>query len=175
MQGDDHADARASHARHRSGAAAPGRAGTHPRGGPVGSDDWSAPSERAAHRGGPARDGDPPGGDPRPGALWTAPHGGHGRGLGLVQFSSPLVAARRYAKQIADFTAQHQPPAISPFNSFVEAGGLMAYGPNLAQFFGHVAVSVDKILRGAKPAELPVEQPRKFELVIDLKTAQTLA
>jgi putative ABC transport system substrate-binding protein len=85
------------------------------------------------------------------------------------------VAAPRYAKQVADFTVQHRPPAISPFKSLVEAGGLMAYGPDLAQFFGHVAVSVDKILRGAKPAELPVEQPRKFELVINLKTAQTLA
>jgi putative tryptophan/tyrosine transport system substrate-binding protein len=92
----------------------------------------------------------------------------------LVQLSSPLVAAPRYAKQIADFTVQHQLPAISPFKSFAAAGGLMAYGPDLTQFFGRVAVYVDKLLRGATPAELPVEQPRKFELILNLKTAQAL-
>jgi putative ABC transport system substrate-binding protein len=92
----------------------------------------------------------------------------------LVQLSSPLVAAPRYAKQIAAFTVQHQLPAISPFKAFAEAGGLMAYGPDLTQFFGRVAVYVDKLLRGAKPGELPVEQPRKFELVINLKAAKAL-
>jgi putative ABC transport system substrate-binding protein len=91
----------------------------------------------------------------------------------LVQLSSPRVGGP-YAKQIADFTVQHHLPAISLFKSFAEAGGLMAYGPNLVQFFGRLAVYVDKILRGAKPAELPVEQPTKFDLVLNLKTAQAL-
>jgi len=92
----------------------------------------------------------------------------------LLQLSSPLVSAPRYAKQIADFTVQNHLPAISPFKAFAEAGGLMAYGPDLAQFFGRLAVYVDKILRGAKPADLPVEQPMKFEFVINLKTAKAL-
>jgi putative ABC transport system substrate-binding protein len=92
----------------------------------------------------------------------------------LVQLSSPLLGLPRYAQQIADFTVQHQLPAISLFKSFAAAGGLMVYGPNLAQFFGRVAVYVDKILRGATPAELPVEQPSKWDLVLNRKTAQAL-
>jgi putative ABC transport system substrate-binding protein len=91
----------------------------------------------------------------------------------LVQLSSPRVGGP-YAQQIADFTVQHHLPAISLFKSFAEAGGLMAYGPNLVQFFGRLAVYVDKILRGTTPAELPVEQPTKFDLVLNLKTAQAL-
>jgi putative ABC transport system substrate-binding protein len=92
----------------------------------------------------------------------------------LVQLSSPLLGLPRYAKQVADFTVQHQLPAVSLFKSFAEAGGLMAYGPNMVQFFGRVAVYVDKILRGATPAELPVEQPTKWDLVLNRKTAQVL-
>lgn len=92
----------------------------------------------------------------------------------LVQLSSPLVASPRYAQQIADFTVQHQLPAISLFKAFTAAGGLMTYSPNLAQYFGRVAVYVDKILRGATPAELPVEQPTKWDLVLNRKTAQVL-
>ena len=60
------------------------------------------------------------------------------------------------------------------FREMVEAGGLMAYAVNMADFVGRSAVYVDKILRGAKPADLPVEQPTKFELVISLKTARAL-
>jgi putative ABC transport system substrate-binding protein len=60
------------------------------------------------------------------------------------------------------------------WREYVEAGGLMAYGPNRAESLRRVAVYVDKILKGAKPAELPVEQPTKFEMVINLKTAKQI-
>ena len=60
-------------------------------------------------------------------------------------------------------------------SSYVEAGGLMSYGPNYAEVFRTAAVFVDKILKGAKPADLPIEQPTKFQLVINLKTAKALA
>jgi putative tryptophan/tyrosine transport system substrate-binding protein len=75
---------------------------------------------------------------------------------------------------IVAFAAQSQLPAIFPDREFAEAGGLMTYGPNLAANFRRAAAFVDKILKGAKPADLPVEQPTAFELVIDLKTAQVL-
>ena len=77
-------------------------------------------------------------------------------------------------KQIVDMAAQHHLPAIYPFREFVEAGGLMGYAPNLADLYRRAAIYVDKILKGAKPAELPVEQAMKFELVLNLKTAQAL-
>jgi putative ABC transport system substrate-binding protein len=75
---------------------------------------------------------------------------------------------------IVAFAAKSRLPAIFPDREFAEAGGLMTYGPNLAANFRRAATFVDKILKGAKPADLPVEQPMKFKFVINLKTAQTL-
>ena len=69
---------------------------------------------------------------------------------------------------------QHRLPAISLFRRFADAGGLMSYGPNQADYYKRVPVYIDKILKGAKPADLPIEQPTKFDLVINLKTAKTL-
>ena len=77
-------------------------------------------------------------------------------------------------KQIVDMAAKHHLPAIYGFREFVEAGGLMGYAPNLADLYRRAAIYVDKILKGAKPAELPVEQAMKFEFVLNLKTAQAL-
>ena len=70
--------------------------------------------------------------------------------------------------------AKNRLPAIYDDRDFVEAGGLISYGTNLADLYRRAAYYVDRILRGAKPADLPVEQPTKFELVINLKTAKQI-
>jgi putative tryptophan/tyrosine transport system substrate-binding protein len=90
----------------------------------------------------------------------------------VVLLSSPLISTG--SRQIADFVVKNHLPAISPFRRFAEAGGLMSYGPNFDDFRLRAASYVDKILKGAKPADLPVEQPTKFELVLNLKTAKAL-
>ena len=77
-------------------------------------------------------------------------------------------------KRIVDFAAAHRIAAIYETREFVDSGGLISYGPSLADNYRRAAVYVDKILKGAKPAELPVEQPTKFELVINRTTARTL-
>ena len=75
---------------------------------------------------------------------------------------------------IVDLAAKNRLPAIYPSSIFTEAGGLMAYGPNRHDLFRRAATYVDKILKGTKPADLPVEQPMRFELVLNLKTAKQI-
>jgi putative tryptophan/tyrosine transport system substrate-binding protein len=77
-------------------------------------------------------------------------------------------------KRIVGFASKSRLPAVYPYREAVEAGGLMYYGADLADSYRRVAYYVDRILKGAKPADLPVEQPRKFELVINLKTAKQI-
>jgi ABC-type uncharacterized transport system substrate-binding protein len=84
------------------------------------------------------------------------------------------LAVGEYYRQIADLAVRYRLPAISGPREFAEAGGLMAYGPDYLDLFRRAAVYVDKILKGARPAELPVEQPTKFEFVLNLKTAKAL-
>ena len=76
--------------------------------------------------------------------------------------------------RLADLAARSRLPAVYGWREHVEAGGLMSYAPNALDLFRRAAIYVDKILKGAKPAELPVEQPTKFELIINLKTAKAL-
>ena len=90
----------------------------------------------------------------------------------LVTLSQPLILV--YRKQIVDFTATRRMPAIFHTREFVEAGGLMSYGANVPDLYRRAATFVDKILKGANPADLPVEQPAKFDMIINLKTAKTL-
>jgi putative ABC transport system substrate-binding protein len=75
--------------------------------------------------------------------------------------------------RIADHAVRRRLPTVFAVSEFAEAGGLLAYGPSLADGFRRAATYVDKILKGAKPADLPVEQPTKFELVINLKSPTT--
>jgi putative ABC transport system substrate-binding protein len=79
-----------------------------------------------------------------------------------------------YRSQLADLAANYRLPAMSFAREFVEAGGLMAYAPSLADLFRRAGTYAGRILNGAKPADLPIEQPTKFELVINLKTAKAL-
>jgi len=91
---------------------------------------------------------------------------------GLYVTSGPQMGANR--KRFADFALKSRLPSTNPNRQFVDAGGLMYYGADLADSYRRVAYYVDKILKGAKPADLPVEQPTKFELALNLKTAKQI-
>ncbi|HEY7320840.1 MAG TPA: ABC transporter substrate-binding protein, partial [Candidatus Binatia bacterium] len=80
----------------------------------------------------------------------------------------------RYPKAIADLAIKNRMPSMYERSLYVEAGGLLSYAPNDADSYGRAAPYVDKILKGAKPADLPVEQPTKFELIVNLKTAKEI-
>ncbi len=86
--------------------------------------------------------------------------------------STPLVFQQR--TRIAELAVEHRLPTVSVWRYFAEAGGLLTYGPSLPDQFRRAAYYVDRILRGAKAADLPVEQPTKFELVVNIKTAKAL-
>jgi putative tryptophan/tyrosine transport system substrate-binding protein len=90
----------------------------------------------------------------------------------LITVEDPLTIDLR--KKVAEFAADHRLPAVSGLRVFADSGFLMTYGADLGDLLRRSVVFVDKILKGAKPSELPVEQPTKFELVINLKTARSL-
>jgi putative ABC transport system substrate-binding protein len=90
----------------------------------------------------------------------------------LVVLTTPVFDVER--QRIMDLAAKNRLPTVFASRNYVESGGLMSYGPNIADFYRRAAAYVDKILKGAKPSDLPVEQPTKFELVINLKTAKAL-
>jgi len=90
----------------------------------------------------------------------------------LVVWPTPVFQLER--RRLVDLAAEHRLPAVFPFKNYVEAGGLMSYGPNPPDLSRRAAIYVGKILKGTKPSDLPVEQPTKFELVINLKTAKAL-
>lgn len=90
----------------------------------------------------------------------------------LLVLSSPVF--NTYRRQFVDLAAKHRLPAIMPFPLFADDGGLMAYGPNLVTLWRQGGGIVGKVLKGAKPADLPVERPIRFEFVVNLKTAKSL-
>jgi putative tryptophan/tyrosine transport system substrate-binding protein len=85
---------------------------------------------------------------------------------------SPVISV--YRAKIVDFAAKSRLPAMYGSSDYVDAGGLMSYAANFTDLYRRAAVYVDKILKGTKPADLPVEQPTKFEFVINLNTAKAL-
>jgi putative tryptophan/tyrosine transport system substrate-binding protein len=90
----------------------------------------------------------------------------------LITSTGPHINTQQ--RQVFDFAAKNRLPSMYPGSEFVEAGGLMSYGPNYTDLFRRAADFVDKILKGTKPADIPVEQPTKFEFVINVKTAKQI-
>jgi putative tryptophan/tyrosine transport system substrate-binding protein len=86
--------------------------------------------------------------------------------------SDPFTTSQR--ARIVEFAAEHRLPAIYESSDFVDVGGLMSFGPNISDLYRRAAVYVDKILKGTKPGDLPIEQPTKFELVLNMKAAKAL-
>src|SRR5215475_8734095 len=86
----------------------------------------------------------------------------------------PLALLTSMRKPITDLAAKNRLPAIYEDRIIVEDGGLMSYGPDITDLYRRAALLVDKILKGAKPADLPVEQPKKFEFIINLKAAKQI-
>ena len=97
---------------------------------------------------------------------------GRGAAADLITLEDPLIVGVR--RQIAELVAKARLPAVYANRAFAEAGGPMSYGVDRRQLYRRTAEYVDKILKGAKPADLPVEQPTQFEFVINLKAAQVL-
>jgi putative ABC transport system substrate-binding protein len=95
-----------------------------------------------------------------------------GRAGALLVFGDPVLTANR--TRLANLATKSRLPAVYELSGFAEAGGLANYGPSLPEMFRLAAIYVDQILRGAKPADLPVQQPSKFELVINIRTAKAL-
>ena len=91
---------------------------------------------------------------------------------GLLTTAESIFAVQ--AKRVVELAAKYRLPALYPFQDPIDSGGLMAYNAYTAEFVGQTATYVDRILKGAKPADLPIEQPTKFDLVINLKTARAL-
>jgi putative ABC transport system substrate-binding protein len=94
------------------------------------------------------------------------------RSAALLVIADPIFFTQR--KLIADFAIRQRLPSTFLFGEFAEAGGLMSYGPSITDSHRRAAIYVDKILKGAKPSDLPVEQPTKYELVINLNTAKQI-
>jgi len=90
----------------------------------------------------------------------------------LIVMAHPVFASDR--QKLVDLAAKNRLPAMHHWREFVDAGGLMAYGPNLVALNRRTAVYIDQILKGAKPGDLPVEGPTKFELTINARTARAL-
>jgi putative ABC transport system substrate-binding protein len=89
----------------------------------------------------------------------------------ILGVNTPFIAQRR---RLAELAVLHRLPMVTPAKEYAEAGGLLSYGTDYPDLFRRAATYVDKILKGAKPADLPIEQPTKFELIINLKTAKAL-